>query len=160
MSFSIATLSTQLQAIESSTFPATAAAWADAIAAYFAGAVSSNGVAFTTNGAAITTIKNAFISATNNGSAFQTDGADAIEAGLIGWWLEIDAAPGTYFAGGTGSAAPSGLLSIASSMEADVFVANRLETLKEPAMDRLASFLHGKNAGGTVTIGGVARVIS
>lgn len=158
MSFSTPTLSTQLQGISAITFAATATAWADAWAAYFAGAVTSNGVAFTTNPTAIANAKADMDAAMI--APFATDGKAAVQAGIIAWWDRLVSAPGTYFTGASAIAKPSGLTTIASTMEADVFVANRLEATKAAAMDRMAAFLATHNTGGTATIGGTPRTIA
>lgn len=157
MSLSTATLSTQLQGISALTEIAARNAWADAWAAYFAGAITDNGVTFTGNGGDVATAKAAMSGAM---AGLSTDGPAAIQAGISAWWSHLAGAPGTYFAGATSIAAPSNLTTIASAMEADVFVANRLEATKAAAMDRLAGFLHTKNAGGSALISGVGRTIS
>lgn len=157
MSFSPTDFSTSLQGISATTEAAARTAWGTAFRAYFNAAITSNGVSFTSSN-----IVKALIASTmaNAMTGLSTSGPAAIQAGIDAWWTAMQGAPSTYFSGATAIAKPAGLTSIASGMEASVFVANRLETTKAAAMDRLANYLHGLNAGGTATIGGVARTIT
>jgi len=158
VSYSPSALSTALQGISAITYSAAANAWADAWAAYFAAAVTSNGVSFTTNPVNIALAKADMAAAMI--TPFASDGKNAVQAGIVAWWSRLSGSPGSYFTGASAIAAPAGLSSIASSMNASVFVPNKSETTKPPAMDRMANFLDGKNAGGTATIGGTPRTIS
>lgn len=157
MSLSSAALSTALQDVSADTENDAIGQWVDAWATYFAGAISSNGVQFAPNPANLTLIKNDMITKMNG---LATNGPSAVGVAINGWWVFMQGAPASYFAGATAISVPTGVSTIASDMETSVFVSNRLETSIAPAMDRLASFLHTKNSGGSATIGGVARTIA
>lgn len=157
MSFSVADFSTSLQTINATTESASRTAWGTAFRAYFAAAITSNGVSFTSSSIARALIASTMASAM---TGLSTSGPAAVQAGIDAWWTAMVNSPGTYFSGATAVAKPSGLTSIASGMEASVFVPNRLEATKAAAMNRLATYLHGLNAGGTATIGGTPRTIT
>ena len=125
---------------------------------YFYGTGARTPNAMTTNPTNIANAKADMAAAMN--AVFASDGKAAIQAGIVAWWARLSSAPVSYFSGASDIQPPSGLNTIASSMEASVFVPNRLETSKAPAMDRMSSFLHVKNAGGTARIAGQNRVIT
>lgn len=87
-------------------------------------------------------------------------GDDKVQAGIIGWWDYLVANPGSCFTGATAIAKPGGLTGIASALPA-IFDDNK-NNARSAAVScgAIATSIHSNNAGGTATIGGIARTIS
>lgn len=153
-----ATLSTQLQSISGTDEASTITAWTAMWATYFAAALAGSGpgVLFTANASPINTAK-AAMAAAMSGMCASGAAAAKIQAGIIAWWGALAASPGSYFTGASSITAPAGLTGIAAGLPA-LFDLNKLETTKAPACDRIATFFHDQNAGGSADISGAKTI--
>lgn len=152
MSFNQTELSTRLTAINSADEAATKTAWSAAWRAYFIES-GAGAVPFTGSGIAQTAAQNAMIAAMNLAAGFSVDAPATVQAGIIGWWDHLVANPATFYLGASSITKPSGLTGIASGMPA-VFALNQLETTRAPASNRMTTYLHTANLGGSANISG------
>ncbi len=157
MAFNTSLFTTQLAAISGATEAEAIISWGAAFQAYFIEGATDNGVGFTGSSIVRAAHRSAMQAAM---TGLSTSGADAIQAGMIGWWDYLASHGSVAFSGGSTVVKPTGLTSIAANM-APVMANNQANSLSAAdACAAIVAVFHTANAGGTIVIGGSPRVIS